>query len=495
MAKHTAGASEEVIRTLNKDKHVRSDASNLVDVCIIGAGWSGLLACKYALENQLSVVVLEQRDNLGGIWNYTDDPNIVTVMDSTITSSSATVTEAADFPMKDEYGNFVHRKDIQSYLENYVTHFDLHRHIHFNQTVERVEKRDQWVIHCQNTHYNSRFLVICSGLHQLKRENIQEVQGYSGDATHIGDIKSIPTNRYGEHDHVLVYGGGESASDVVELLAKTPSRITWAIPNGQHFFRKAAIADRPSPGSVHQMNAPLDEASSKCIQYFAPMAKSKPGMRWLCNLGSTGSVLGYEGHGIPEWKKDMPFMRAAVNKNGHAVEYVYTKRVAPQSNILFCKGKEITFQDGRADYFTHLILCTGYESHFPYLPSPYNQKPLQERYKLIFEPEEPSLLFIGVIRPTVSSIPLMTEIQCMYAFRVLSGKVELPSREKMLKEIKTDIEYRNNFFKNRQRPDNLVCPFQYGYHIAELAGVNPNLGCPKTPFLNSLPSFGPGHIH
>ncbi|MBC6478880.1 MAG: NAD(P)-binding protein [Hormoscilla sp. GM7CHS1pb] len=90
------------------------------DVCIIGAGWSGLLSCKYALSHQLSVVVLEQRDWLGGVWNYSDDPNIITVMESTVTSSSATVTEAADFPMKPELGNFLHRKDIQAYLEEYA---------------------------------------------------------------------------------------------------------------------------------------------------------------------------------------------------------------------------------------------------------------------------------------------------------------------------------------------------------------------------------------
>jgi phytoene dehydrogenase-like protein len=44
-----------------------SKHSELVDVCIIGAGWSGLLSCKYALEKNLSVTVLERRGNLGGV--------------------------------------------------------------------------------------------------------------------------------------------------------------------------------------------------------------------------------------------------------------------------------------------------------------------------------------------------------------------------------------------------------------------------------------------
>jgi len=43
----------------------------------------------------------------------------------------------------------------------------------------------------------------------------------------------------------------------------------------------------------------------------------------------------YEGHGIPEWKKGVPFMHAMTNKNGHAVEYVTIGRAmaAPRCAI------------------------------------------------------------------------------------------------------------------------------------------------------------------
>lgn len=445
-----------------------------VDVVIIGAGWSGLLACKYALQNKFSIAVLERRGELGGVWNFSNDPNITTVMDSTITSSSATVTEASDFPMTSDYGNFVHRKDIQTYLNNYTAHFDLNRHIYFNQQVKQIDKKENWVIRCQDETYGCKFLVVCSGLHQQKQDDIKELYGYTGQVTHIGDIKSIAPGRYCNKDHVLVYGGGESASDVVDLLVKTSAKITWSIPAGQHFFRKAAITKRPAPGQYRQTDAPLDEASSKCIQMIAPFEKSKPGMRWLCNIGSTGSVLGYEGHGIPEWKKSVPFMHAFINKNGHAVEYVYSKRVKARGKITSCKGLSITFGDGGVEEFNRVIVCTGYKHSVPFLPVQYARKPLEARYKLIFEPEDPTLLFIGLVRPIVSSIPLMTELQCMYAFQVLRGNTALPAKDVMLAEIQSDIDQNNRYFHHRHRPGNLVCPFQYGYEVANLAGVNPN---------------------
>ncbi len=429
------------------------------------------------MENNLSTVVIEQRNNLGGVWNYSEAPDIITVMDSTITSSSATVTEAADFPMNPEIGQFMHRKDIQTYLENYAEHFDLYRHIHFSQRVEKVEKQEEWVVHCKDSCYHSRFLVVCAGPYQKKRDKIEEIRGFAGQVTHIGTIKSILPDRYCSRDHALVYGGGESASDVVELLAKTPARITWAIPNGQHFFRKANIFDRLAPGEYRQTDNPLDEAASKCIQAFCSMTsltKSKPGMKWLCTVGSTGSFLGYEGHGIPEWKKGVPFLHAMINKNGHVIEHVYTGRATAQGKIASCEGYTVTFENGQSDDFSHVILCTGYESTFPYLPPQYAQKSLQERFKLIFDPDDTSLLFIGYARPNLGSIPLMAETQCLYAFKVLSGKTTLPDQAEMCTEIQKDMDDNDRFFLSKRRADGLVYPFIYGYDLANLAGVNPS---------------------
>ncbi len=89
-----------------------------MDVIIIGAGWSGIYACKYAIENGLKPVVLERRSEIGGVWNYSDDPAITTVMKSTISSSSRIVTEASDFFMDESVGHFMHHRDIIQYLRH-----------------------------------------------------------------------------------------------------------------------------------------------------------------------------------------------------------------------------------------------------------------------------------------------------------------------------------------------------------------------------------------
>lgn len=43
---------------------------------IIGAGWAGVAAAKHAVADGFQVIVLEKRDNLGGIWYYSDDPEV-----------------------------------------------------------------------------------------------------------------------------------------------------------------------------------------------------------------------------------------------------------------------------------------------------------------------------------------------------------------------------------------------------------------------------------
>jgi dimethylaniline monooxygenase (N-oxide forming) len=194
----------------------------------------------------------------------------------------------------------------------------------------------------------------------------------------------------------------------------------------------------------------------------------------MCNLLSTGSVLAYEGHGVPEWRKGVPFFRAMINKNGHVVEYVRAGRVKAKGKITKCVNQAVTFVDGTSDKFTFLIMCTGCEYSYPLLPAPYANRRAQDHYKLIFNPDDPSLLLIGFARPTILSIPFMTELQCLYAFKVISGVITLPDKVTMLQEIQKDNEYRDIHFSGLRRADNLVNPFQYAYDVADLAGANPD---------------------
>ena len=139
--------------------------SDVLDVVVIGGGWSGLLICKYAKEHGLSCVVLEKRDDVGGVWYYSDDSDTTTVMKTTQTSSSSTTTEMSDFPMPEEIGEFPKHDDIHKYLKSYYKRFDLQTNFRFNCTVKHVRKFGTiWTTETADGQvYRSRNIAVCSG--------------------------------------------------------------------------------------------------------------------------------------------------------------------------------------------------------------------------------------------------------------------------------------------------------------------------------------------
>lgn len=146
------------------------------DVIVIGAGWSGLLSCKYALEENLSVRVIEKREDIGGVWKFSPDPDITTVMKNSTTSSSNTVTEISDFPMPTRIGDFPKHNDIKTYLDEFAQKHNLRRHIHFNTAVKKIYKINHvWYIETENNkEYRGKNVIVCSGVHQKVNNDLEK---------------------------------------------------------------------------------------------------------------------------------------------------------------------------------------------------------------------------------------------------------------------------------------------------------------------------------
>lgn len=243
------------------------------EVVIIGAGWSGLLACKSMLEEGLTAVALEKRPDVGGLWNYTDDPSIITVMKNTKTTSSSTVTEMSDFPMPEKIGQFPKQEDVLSYLKSYCDAFDLWPHIRLGHRVIEITKADKfWRVRCENEQlFESKFLIICTGSVQKPNRELQHtiLGDFVGEVRHSSELKSFVPEH--ENKRVMLIGGGETASDIVEEYYDHVTRIVWCIPRGMHFFRKyAKILPNRRPQA-------LDKASSRVMKSIAPFTKGKPG--------------------------------------------------------------------------------------------------------------------------------------------------------------------------------------------------------------------------
>lgn len=447
-----------------------------VGMVVIGAGWAGLYAAKYAREAGLSVAILEARSDLGGVWNYSDDPDTITVMKNTVSSSSRHVTEASDFSMGADAGNFFGHEDALRYLRAYADRFDLTRDIVFGARVCTAEKDgDLWVVRTQDGRsFAAARLSICTGVHQRRRPITGPVLDFTGRCMHAGDIKHPGDLDLGPEDHVVIYGGGETAADIVHDLAKgTEARITWAIRGGQHFFRKAPLRKGRPPGHYDRNDMALDEYSSSLLTALTAPEDGKPGMRHRCNVATSGSVFSYQGHGVAEWVNDIPWFRQFFNKNAHALEHVWNGRVAPAPAIRGCADSRLTFDNEATCEATHIICCFGYEGDVSFLPEAQRRVPMDQLYRLVFHPDDPSLAFFGFARPTILSLPYMIELQCHYAKEVWSGALPLPDRDTRHAEACADAETLDAFFGYERSNKNITCPFWYTQLILRLVGREP----------------------
>ncbi|WRX14539.1 Flavin monooxygenase-like - like 6 [Theobroma cacao] len=101
-------------------------------VAIVGAGISGLLACKYTLSKGFHPIVFESQSSVGGVWTQT--------LETTRLQTPKSVYQFSDFPWPSSVtDDFPTQHDVFDYVKAYAQHFDLLKHIKFNTKVAGIE--------------------------------------------------------------------------------------------------------------------------------------------------------------------------------------------------------------------------------------------------------------------------------------------------------------------------------------------------------------------
>ena len=109
-------------------------------VCVIGAGVSGLTACRALHRRHIPFVCFESSDDVGGIWYFRNPNGRSSAYRSLHINISRPSISFKEFPMSAaDYPDFPHHTQVRQYLRDYARHFGLLRHIRFNTTVERIQ--------------------------------------------------------------------------------------------------------------------------------------------------------------------------------------------------------------------------------------------------------------------------------------------------------------------------------------------------------------------
>ena len=145
-------------------------------VGIIGAGPSGLLAAKYALQNGFFPVVFEKGGDIGGVWSHEDGA----VWQDMTTNLSKYNCKFSDFEWPEGTPIFPPSAMMTSYIEDYATKFDLRKYIKFNCEVVLLAKNSSsYKIKYKNgqetVEEDFKFVIVASGI--FVNPNIPNIKG------------------------------------------------------------------------------------------------------------------------------------------------------------------------------------------------------------------------------------------------------------------------------------------------------------------------------
>ena len=209
--------SHETGATLWRDGRPVYDRSG--NVCVIGAGASGLTAIKNLKEYGFGVDCYERETGVGGGWNWRHDRSPVYA--STHLISSKPFTQFPDFPLPDSWPDYPHHSQFLNYLEHYADHFDLRSHIWFGTEVVRVEpaEGDRWDVTTRSTggygpERTQRYaaVVVANGHNWAPKLPVYDgLDDFRGQVIHASAYKDATQLR---GKRVLVVGAGNTGCDI-----------------------------------------------------------------------------------------------------------------------------------------------------------------------------------------------------------------------------------------------------------------------------------------
>ncbi|XP_064310721.1 flavin-containing monooxygenase 5 isoform X2 [Phalacrocorax carbo] len=443
-------------------------------VAIIGGGSSGLCAIKACLQEGLEPVCFERTRDIGGLWRFEEHPEEgrASIYRSVIINTSKEMMCFSDFPVPEDFPNYMHNSKIMEYFRMYAQHFDLLRHIRFRTNVCRVTKRPdfaatgQWEVVAESEGKQEvdvfDAVLVCTGHHtdaHLPLSTFPGIEKFKGRYLHSRDYKD-PQDFTGKR--VVVIGIGNSGLDLAVEISQTAKQVFLSTRRG------AWILNR-----VGDQGYPIDTILTTRMKVFLQMLL---GLSMASDYAEKQMSARFD-HSHYGLKPKHRILDQHPSINDDLPNRIISGKVLVKPNIREFTETSAIFDDGTREEIDAVVFATGYSFSFPFLEGYVkvveNQIPL---YKFMFPPdlEKPTLAFIGLVQPLGAIMPI-SELQCRWATRVFKGLNKLPSRHDMEADIKHKREAMAKRYVKSQRHTIQVDYIPYMDELACQVGVKPNL--------------------
>ncbi len=400
--------------------------------CIIGAGSSGIAACKVLKDHGIPFDCYETSDRVGGNWAYGNPNQMSSAYKSLFINTSRPRMQYSDYPMPDHYPVFPHHTQIAEYFNNYVDHFKFRQDIHFNMAVTNATPLEGggWEVTLQDgTTHRYRALLVANGHHWNPRWPDPPFPGhFDGDIIHSHYYRT--PDPYVDK-RVLVVGFGNSAMDIAVETSRVSTMTYLAVRRGFHIIPK------------YVLGRPLDQP---------PLPQWFPNGLLLKFVGialrlQVGKLTNY---GLPE--PDHPVLHAHPTISSEILSRITHGRVKPKPNIREFDGDGVIFTDGTREQIDCIIFCTGYKVTFPFFKPEVvevqnNDLPL---FRRVFHPRYRDLFFIGLLQPLGAIMPL-AELQSIWVSKYLLGVYALPPQDALMQDIEHERDEMRKRYGNSPR--------------------------------------------
>lgn len=404
-------------------------------VCIIGAGSSGIAACKVLAEHGIPWDCFEASSDVGGMWQF-GNPHSSSAYRSLQINTSRRTMEYSDYPMPSGYPDFPHHSQILTYFRSYVDHFGFRHRITFDTKVERCERLPggPWKVTLSTG--ESRLydvVIVANGHHWDPLWPDPPFRGpFDGIELHAHDYvdERTPHDLHGKN--VAIVGMGNSSMDIACEIGRkgVANRVFLSIRTPNHIVPKYL-----TKGRVLDFWSRHPSQPAGLVERVLTRAIPKPiASRLLLRLVE-------ESVGTPE-QYGLPTPTHAIFESHPTISSEIFYRlgagdVTPKPNLVERRGKQVVFADGSVEDVDVLVYATGYRISFPFLDhgviaADDNDVALFNR---MMDPRYDDLLFLALVQPLCAMMPIAEE-QAKWMSTYLRGEYRLPPRQEMEREMR-----------------------------------------------------------